>query len=118
METLEKVLLVLTIIGAVNWGLIGILDFNLVTTMHMMFQNCTSLRNLIVDNTIIPKINLNTWGLSTCTALTIVSLESVLNALPQLSEGESYTCSLGSTNLAKLTDTQIAIATSKGWILS
>ena len=33
METLEKVLLVLTIIGAVNWGLIGILDFNLVTTI-------------------------------------------------------------------------------------
>lgn len=94
------------------------LNFNLVSTMHMMFQNCTSLRNLIVDNTILPKINLNTWGLSTCTALTIVSLESVLNALPQLSEGESYTCSLGSTNLAKLTDTQIAIATSKGWILS
>ena len=33
METLEKVLLVFTIIGAVNWGLIGILDFNLVTTI-------------------------------------------------------------------------------------
>ena len=33
METLEKVLLVLTIIGAVNWGLTGILDFNLVTTI-------------------------------------------------------------------------------------
>ncbi len=94
------------------------LNFNLVTTMHMMFQNCTSLRNLIVDNTILPKINLNTWGLSTCTALTITSLESVLNALPQLSEGESYACSLGATNLAKLTDTQIAIATSKGWVLS
>ena len=84
----------------------------------MMFQNCTSLRNLIVDSTILPKINLNTWGLSTCTALTIVSLESVLNALQQLSEGESYTCSLGATNLAKLTDDQLAIATSKGWTLS
>ena len=35
METLEKVLLVLTIIGAVNWGLIGILDFNLVTTIFL-----------------------------------------------------------------------------------
>lgn len=94
------------------------LNFNLVTTMHMMFQNCTSLRNLIVDNTILPKINLNTWGLSTCTALTTESLVSVLNALPQLSEGESYTCSLGATNLAKLSDDQIAIATSKNWVLS
>ena len=94
------------------------LNFNSVTTMHMMFQNCTSLRNLIVDSTILPKINLNTWGLSTCTALTIVSLESVLNALPQLPDGTSYTCSLGSTNLAKLTDEQIAIATNKNWVLS
>ena len=31
METIQKILLVITIIGAVNWGLIGILDFNLVT---------------------------------------------------------------------------------------
>ncbi|MBR1376394.1 MAG: DUF378 domain-containing protein [Bacilli bacterium] len=31
METLQKVCLVFTIIGALNWLLIGILDFNLVT---------------------------------------------------------------------------------------
>ena len=31
METLQKVALVLTIIGALNWGLIGLFDFNLVT---------------------------------------------------------------------------------------
>ena len=31
MEILQKVLLGVTIVGAVNWGLIGILDFNLVT---------------------------------------------------------------------------------------
>lgn len=30
METLQKILLVVTIIGAVNWGLIGLLDFDLV----------------------------------------------------------------------------------------
>lgn len=30
METLQKIALALTIIGAVNWGLIGIADFNLV----------------------------------------------------------------------------------------
>ncbi|MCI9084042.1 MAG: DUF378 domain-containing protein [Bacilli bacterium] len=33
MEILQKVCLVITIIGAVNWGLIGILDFNLVETL-------------------------------------------------------------------------------------
>lgn len=30
METLQKVALVITIIGAINWGLIGVADFNLV----------------------------------------------------------------------------------------
>ncbi len=33
METLQKVLLVITIIGAVNWGLIGLLNFNLVAAI-------------------------------------------------------------------------------------
>ena len=33
METVQKILLVFTIIGAINWGLIGILDFNLVDTI-------------------------------------------------------------------------------------
>ena len=33
METLQKICLVLTIIGAINWGLIGLLDFNLVATI-------------------------------------------------------------------------------------
>ena len=33
METLQKICLVLTIIGAIVWGLIGIFDFNLVATI-------------------------------------------------------------------------------------
>lgn len=33
MATLQKVALVLTIIGAVNWGLIGLFDFNLVAAL-------------------------------------------------------------------------------------
>lgn len=33
METLQKVALVLTIIGAVNWGLIGLFDFDLVAML-------------------------------------------------------------------------------------
>ena len=33
METLQKSCLVLTIIGAIVWGLIGIFDFNLVATI-------------------------------------------------------------------------------------
>lgn len=31
MEIVQKVALIFTIIGAINWGLIGIMDFNLLT---------------------------------------------------------------------------------------
>lgn len=33
METLQKVALVFTIIGAIIWGLIGLFDFNLITAV-------------------------------------------------------------------------------------
>ena len=33
MRILQKIALVLTIIGAINWGLIGLFNFNLVATI-------------------------------------------------------------------------------------
>ena len=33
MKTLQRIALVLTIIGALNWGLIGFFDYNLVTAL-------------------------------------------------------------------------------------
>ena len=44
MKTVQKICLVLTIIGAVNWGLVGIFDFNLVSTL---FKGSTALQNII-----------------------------------------------------------------------
>ena len=44
METLQKILLVVTIIGAVNWGLIGLLDFDLVA---MIFGVCSLFTRII-----------------------------------------------------------------------
>ena len=44
METLQKTCLVFTIIGAINWGLIGLLDFNLVDAL---FGEATVLSRLI-----------------------------------------------------------------------
>ena len=44
METLQKILLVVTIIGAVNWGLIGLLDFDLVA---MIFGTGTLFTRII-----------------------------------------------------------------------
>lgn len=93
-------------------------DMSAVTSVNSMFYNCRNLTNLNLDGAILPKIDLEDWYLDICTALTVESLVSVLSALPQLDNGTTYTCRIGSTNLAKLSDTQKAIATSKGWVLS
>lgn len=42
MKTLQKIALVLTIIGALNWGLIGFFDFNLVTALFGDTNNVIS----------------------------------------------------------------------------
>ena len=44
METLQKCALILTIVGAINWGLVGLLDFNLVDAL---FGDGTILSRLI-----------------------------------------------------------------------
>lgn len=44
MEMFQKTLLVVTIIGAVNWGMIGLLDFNLVA---FLFGSSTMLERII-----------------------------------------------------------------------
>lgn len=44
MEILQKVALGLTIVGAINWGLIGIADFNLVA---LIFGDGTLLSRII-----------------------------------------------------------------------
>lgn len=43
METLQKATLIFTIIGAINWGLVGFFDFNLV-------------ESLFGDNSVLPNI--------------------------------------------------------------
>ncbi len=44
MVILQKIALVITIIGAVNWGLIGLFDFNLVATL---FESVPVLESII-----------------------------------------------------------------------
>jgi uncharacterized protein len=43
MEMLQKCALVFTIVGALNWGLIGLFNFNLVSTIFTV----TALQNII-----------------------------------------------------------------------
>ena len=49
------------------------------------------------------------------TKLTVDSLMSVINNLPDLTGSTAQTLTLGSTNLAKLSASQVAIATNKNW---
>lgn len=44
MKVIDKIALVLVIIGAINWGLIGFFKFNLV---EMIFGNMTMLARII-----------------------------------------------------------------------
>lgn len=44
METLQKVALVFTIVGAINWGLVGLLEFDLVAAL---FGDMTVLTRLV-----------------------------------------------------------------------
>ncbi len=54
-----------------------------------------------------------------CNNLTVDSLLSIIAALKDYSDsGSTYTCTLGPTNLAKLTDAQKAVAQQKGWTLT
>lgn len=45
METVQKTCLIFTIIGAINWGLIGLFDFNLVA---LIFGGADSLFTKII----------------------------------------------------------------------
>ena len=69
------------------------------------------------SRTVLPKINLTDWKFDYYN-WDATYIMYILNALPQLSSSESFTCTIGSTNLAKLSDDQKAIATNKGWILN
>jgi len=44
MKIIQKICLVFTIVGAINWGLVGLFDFNLVETL---FSFSTMLQSLI-----------------------------------------------------------------------
>lgn len=48
MKLLQKIALAFTIIGAVNWGLIGFFNFNLVTTLFGLDTMLTRIVYIIV----------------------------------------------------------------------
>lgn len=76
------------------------------------FDNCSRLANITIKGTI--KVDSNHLKLSHCSYLTVDSMLSILNSLEDnTGEAAQYTVYFGSTNLAKLTDEQKAIAANK-----
>ena len=82
---------------------------------YNMFSNCQALENLTVTGTI--TVNDSNLDLSSSPLLTVDSLMSVINALADNTGKTTYTVTLGSTNLAKLTDEQKQIAINKNYTL-
>ena len=95
----------LTTLDLSNW------DVSKVTGMGYMFSGCTELVDFIAPNNISVAVDF-----SPCTKLTHDSLMSIINNLATVTTTKTLT--LGSTNLAKLTDAEKAIATNKGWTLA
>ena len=83
----------------------------LTTTIYQVFAGCYALKNVTFEGTI--PVRGNSSVFSSCSQLTVDSLMSFINALTNMSDTATYTITIGSTNLAKLTDEQIQIATDK-----
>ena len=76
-----------------------------------MFGTCSSLQNVTFEGTIPVRGNKSVF--SSSSKLTVESLMSFINALQNMSDTATYTITIGSTNLAKLTAEQVKIATDK-----
>ena len=104
------------------------LNLSSATTLTNMFGSCGRLANLGgLENlgqayltTAAANYNNYTLNLSSCSQLTHDSLMNVINNLYDIATKGCNTqkLQLGSTNLAKLTEDEIQIATAKGWTVS
>lgn len=97
--------------GCTNLYEIPLLDLSSATTYTNIFYNCTSLTNVTITGTI--KIKDNNFKVNASDKLTVESMMSFINAFRDNTGGTQYTVYFGPTNLAKLTDEQISVATNK-----
>ena len=89
------------------------INFSANTPFNETFKSCSALTNMTVTGV----IGQNGLDLSASTLLSHDSLMSVINSLESKTSG-TWTVTLGTTNLAKLTATEKGIATNKGWTLA
>ena len=89
---------------------IGQLDLSSGTNFYSAWNNCSSLTNLGGFGKIKDSINLP--------YSTNLTVESIMNVINQAATVTGKTMKLGYYNLAKLSDEQKSVATSKGWTLA
>jgi hypothetical protein len=92
---------------------VPLLDFTNAKELRSMLLGCSELTDLKGFTNL--SVNLD---LSSSRKLTADSIMNVINQAADLSETDNATLTLGTTNISKLTEEQIAIATSKGWTLA
>lgn len=90
-----------------------LLDFTKAEQLRSMLLGCSELTDLKGFTNLSVSLDL-----SSSRKLTADSIMNVINEAKDLSETGSATLTLGSTNISKLTEEQIAIASSKGWTLA
>jgi hypothetical protein len=86
-------------------------------TFTSVFTRCDALENLTIEGV----IGQNGFDVSQSKKLTHDSLMSIINALQDKTpntSGTSWVVTLGTDNLAKLSDSEKAVATQKGWTLA
>lgn len=86
------------------------LDVSRVGNMTSMFNNCSSLTEIHMTGM---KVS---FDISASTLFTESALVEILNNLATVTS--TLTLTMGATNLAKLTQAEIGIATNKGWTLA
>lgn len=109
---------VLAIKGSAFFNCKSVVNLTIPNTVTIIsagvFTNCSKLTNVTLGD----GFNCNGLDLSASTKYSVDTLVAMLTALADRTGQEAYTLTLGSTNLAKLSDEQKAIATDKNWTLA
>ncbi|SCH15872.1 BspA family leucine-rich repeat surface protein [uncultured Bacteroides sp.] len=92
---------------------VPLMDFGKAEQLRSMLLGCSELTDLKGFTNLSVSLDL-----SSSRKLTADSIMNVINEAKDLSETGSATLTLGSTNISKLTEEQIAIASAKGWTLA
>lgn len=106
-RTLKTVYLPSSITTATNSSLTS------TSSSYYTFYNCTALEDVQLGQDWNMSLRLNVSN-----NLTVDSMVAMFNSLKDLTGDTAKTLTLGSTNLAKLTNEQKAIATNKNWTLA